>query len=362
MGHTARVSTLCAFKPTTQDVGNASSGNLVDLVSGSHDHTLKLWSVEKRTLLGTLEGHRGNINDIHLCRSHSVVSVSSDQSLRVWNVKKETNTMTIPSIGKALCCAVSRNGDVIFVGGGNGAVALYDPRSSKLIKTCVHGSDSGDVTSCVASRTSDHRLFVGYRTGRLGVWDLRGLEEAEPALFADDMLTRARTNTVESESGGCEVAPEDADCAPSDDDTTDDIVVMNQFGGGAWGMPSYGGGGMFDNNVGSSSGLFDSSTTLGDGDGDGDANDGEDTVGDQQCYSKFASLHDSEISSMVLGGKYLYTGGHDGFIRKWCTETNTLISHFERPANRMYCLAFDASDRSVFFGCDEESLRSWADR
>lgn len=56
-----------------------------DLVSGSFDHTIKVWNMQTTSLRGTLKGHEHSVCDIAVMSRNRIVSGSGDKTVKVWN-------------------------------------------------------------------------------------------------------------------------------------------------------------------------------------------------------------------------------------------------------------------------------------
>lgn len=76
-GHRGAVTGL-AFRQGTQQ-----------LMSGSADRTIKLWSVEDRSYIDTLHGHQSEVIAIDCLRQERILSAGRDRNLRVWKVRTQ---------------------------------------------------------------------------------------------------------------------------------------------------------------------------------------------------------------------------------------------------------------------------------
>ncbi|GHU08905.1 hypothetical protein FACS1894158_18370 [Betaproteobacteria bacterium] len=57
------------------------------LISGSHDHTIKLWRLPDGALLKTLAGHQDPVNALALTADgKTLISGSDDQTIRLWSL------------------------------------------------------------------------------------------------------------------------------------------------------------------------------------------------------------------------------------------------------------------------------------
>lgn len=58
------------------------------LASGNTDHTVKLWDLQSRTLLATLEGHTGAVTSVAFSPDGSLLaSGSEDRTVKLWDVQ-----------------------------------------------------------------------------------------------------------------------------------------------------------------------------------------------------------------------------------------------------------------------------------
>ena len=66
------------------------------LASGSADRTIKLWNVESRTEVATLEGHSDYVNSVAFNSEGTLLaSGSDDKTIKLWNVESRTEVATL---------------------------------------------------------------------------------------------------------------------------------------------------------------------------------------------------------------------------------------------------------------------------
>jgi len=58
------------------------------IVSGSHDTTIKVWNIEKKELLKTLEGHKSDVISVVISGDGKYIASSSDKSIKIWDREK----------------------------------------------------------------------------------------------------------------------------------------------------------------------------------------------------------------------------------------------------------------------------------
>ena len=66
------------------------------LASGSYDETIKLWNVETKTEIATLEGHSGYVNSVAFNTNGTILASGSfDGTIKLWNVETKTEIATL---------------------------------------------------------------------------------------------------------------------------------------------------------------------------------------------------------------------------------------------------------------------------
>ena len=109
-GHTASVN-CCTFAP---------DGSY--LVSGSSDHTLRLWSVSTGAPLRALLGHAAPVSGCQASPDAAlIVSVAEDGVLKVWRAHDGVCLMTVQVDGELSACAWTEGGEGLVAVGAMGA-------------------------------------------------------------------------------------------------------------------------------------------------------------------------------------------------------------------------------------------------
>lgn len=106
-----------------------------ELVSGSYDDTIRVWSISDGKCLGVLEGHTNKVEGIfELKSSGELVSYSDDETIRIWNVKRKEcvgileHKYTINSVIEL------SNGELVSAGGGN-FIKVWNLKEKQCVAT-----------------------------------------------------------------------------------------------------------------------------------------------------------------------------------------------------------------------------------
>ncbi len=95
------------------------------VVSSSMDHALKVWDLDTGRLRHTLDGHTGAIGAVvQVPGRNSVVSVSHDQTLAVWNAEQGELLATFTAESMLMCCAAAPDGVTMVAGDASGGVHI----------------------------------------------------------------------------------------------------------------------------------------------------------------------------------------------------------------------------------------------
>ena len=66
---------------TVISIIQSSNGNLI---SGSYDNTIKIWSLENKMCITTLHGHNNAVWDLTQLKNGKLVTGSWDKTIKIW--------------------------------------------------------------------------------------------------------------------------------------------------------------------------------------------------------------------------------------------------------------------------------------
>ena len=140
-------------------------------VSGSEDHTLRVWDLETGQCLRTLEGHLDGVNSVSVSPDgRRAVSGSDDTTLRVWDLDSGRCLRTLNGHSYGVeCVRLSANGEQVISSSRDKMLRLWNLDSGKCLRTftghtnAVHGVSISPDGQRAVSVSSD---------GTLKLWDL----------------------------------------------------------------------------------------------------------------------------------------------------------------------------------------------
>jgi WD40 repeat protein len=145
------------------------------VVSGSDDHTLRIWDVESGQTLAALEGHHGSVSAVAVLRDgRRVVSGSSDGTLRVWDVESGQTLTTLKGHQLSVTAlAVFPDGRVVS-GSHDGTLRVWDVERGVALATLAgHHGSVGAVAVLPDGRVVSGFLDeTPFSDNNLRVWDV----------------------------------------------------------------------------------------------------------------------------------------------------------------------------------------------
>lgn len=97
------------------------------LLSGSDDHTLRVWDLITGACKFVLAGHAGHVRDLAV-QDNLMVSVAEDATIRAWDITVGTQLAVFTGESPFLSCAFSANGQRMIAGDRQGSVHFFEPR------------------------------------------------------------------------------------------------------------------------------------------------------------------------------------------------------------------------------------------
>jgi small GTP-binding protein len=150
-------------------VALSSDGRMA--VSGSDDHTVRVWNIETRRCVATLKGHTAEVFSVALTPDgRRAISGSSDRTVQIWNVETGEWVTTLRGHTSAvLSVALSSDGRMAVSGSDDNTVRVWNIETGQCVATLE--GHTAEVWS-VALTPDGRRAVSGSYDKTVRVWNI----------------------------------------------------------------------------------------------------------------------------------------------------------------------------------------------
>ena len=171
------IATLEGHESPVISVSFSPDGTL--LVSASLGR-IKLWDVATRENIATLEGHTRAIWDVAFSPDgKTLASGSLDGTVKLWDVETKQNIATFMRTSWVASVSFSPDGTTLASGLGGGGVLLWDMGTREII-AALHTGGENSVSFSPDGKT----LASGSFDGKVKLWDMAEAKSPQPAKLA----------------------------------------------------------------------------------------------------------------------------------------------------------------------------------
>ncbi len=141
------------------------------IVTGSDDHTARVWNATRGALVTTLAGHSGPVSGVAINADGTlVVTASADATAIIWDVKAPTSPRAVlKNHALALSAvALSADGKMIVTASADKSIRVWDAASAAPSDTVITVDQA---VTAVAISADGKRIVSGEPDGSVRVWD-----------------------------------------------------------------------------------------------------------------------------------------------------------------------------------------------
>lgn len=139
-------------------------------ITGSADHSSKIWGRSRRKLIRTYRGHTEPVNALALSpKAYRLATGSLDDTIKIWSPRARRARRTIQAgQGGILSLAFAKNGRWLASGGRDHSIKIWNARNGRLLHT--YKGHNGAVRALVFS-ADEKRLISAGDDEKIRFWD-----------------------------------------------------------------------------------------------------------------------------------------------------------------------------------------------
>ncbi|CAG8598181.1 18045_t:CDS:10 [Acaulospora morrowiae] len=155
--------------------------------TGSQDKTIKIWSVEDGSLLGTCVGHKRGVWSVHFSPvDHTFVSSSGDKTIKIWSSTDFSCLKTFEGhTNSVLKVSFLTSGLQLISCGSDGLLKLWTIKSNECVTTLDNHTEK---IWAMAVRKDEKFIASGGADSLINFWEDCTIEEMEQRIKEEEEL------------------------------------------------------------------------------------------------------------------------------------------------------------------------------
>lgn len=132
-------------KAQTAAISENDATSRFHLSSGSEDGQVRIWNLQKRKCTAVLESHVSVVRSIDFSEKRQMlITASRDKTVMLWDAATWTLKSTIPVLETLETAGFTGNENVLYLGGENGRLRLWDLRTGKELTEAQASGHEGE--------------------------------------------------------------------------------------------------------------------------------------------------------------------------------------------------------------------------
>ncbi|XP_033226192.1 target of rapamycin complex subunit lst8 [Belonocnema kinseyi] len=155
-------------------VDGASVSDQVIFVTGSYDHTIKIWQAHTGMCQRTVQHTESQVNALDITPDKYVIAAAGYQHIRMYDLASNNPNPVINYDGitkNVTGLGFQEEGKWMYTGGEDCSARIWDLRTSSF--QCQRIFQVSAPVNCVSLHPNQAELIVGDQSGLIHLWDLR---------------------------------------------------------------------------------------------------------------------------------------------------------------------------------------------
>ena len=310
------------------------------IVTGSRDHTLRIWDTESARPIEFLRGHSGTVYEVAFNPTGDYLATASeDQTVRIWNIGEWRKRTLIGHSNRLTGAIYSFDGQRIATSGEDYTIRIWDTQSGHELNAWPY--QSYEPPSGVSFSPDNRQLITASNDGTWRLWDIDSAKEVDAANFITSYVHDARFN---GDGTRIIIANRDTFGYILDADTKELQVIL--AGHTDWVASA-----MFspDGNLAVTASA------------DGTARLWDTQTGEQREALRVLAGHSGLVTRAAFSsdGKQIVTSSVDGTARIWDTATGEILHILKGHTAEVTDAAFSPKDDFVATASRDDTARLW---
>ncbi|MFS8564249.1 MAG: hypothetical protein LVR00_08090 [Rhabdochlamydiaceae bacterium] len=141
------------------------------------DHTIKIWSLPKKEVIGRCKGHEGGVSKLICLPDNRLISSSEDGTVRVWHTLQHQQIGAPGEQHKGKIYSMCLMGNSVITGGQDQVLRIWDVESLSVsgcyADNSTRSKKAHDGTIFDVCKVSKNVFASASRDGSIKLWDLR---------------------------------------------------------------------------------------------------------------------------------------------------------------------------------------------
>ena len=185
-----------------EDVGRDGNGLTASfrLASGSEDGKIRIWDLEKRKAISTLDSHVSVVRRFGFSSAENVlVSASRDKTAILWDARSWKVRKVIPVLEGVESVGFLKDGAYIYTGGENGRLRIWQTDSGREVTQEQDTGDGGDGIVHILYHPNLNFLLCVHADQNLVLHDLFPLSDIAPGTTIEPLPILRRISGTHDE-------------------------------------------------------------------------------------------------------------------------------------------------------------------